>query len=227
MKSFILKDYDLTHTVISELFRKTEYPHQTLSVLSENIISLGKKLPTDIFYSPKENIWIAKSATIAESALINAPCIIDENADIRHCAYIRGSVIVGKKTVVGNSTELKNCVLFDNVQVPHYNYVGDSVLGYRAHLGAGAILSNVKGDRSSIAIDYGKEKIESNLTKLGAMIGNNVEIGCGAVLNPGTVVSNCSRIYPLSSVRGYIPENCIYKGRNEIVDINTKQLRSE
>ena len=205
-------------TIAKELFDRFDYPHEVLPCLSDFICSLGKNLPADKFFSPKENVWISLSAKVADSASLTGPLIIDESAEIRHCAFIRGSVIVGKNAVVGNSTELKNCVLFDSVQVPHYNYVGDSVLGYKAHLGASAITSNVKSDKSNVFISYGKEKFESGLRKLGAIVGDSVEVGCGSVLNPGTVIGKNTTVYPLSSVRGFVKENSIYKKATEIAE---------
>lgn len=208
---------NLNETIAKDIFDQT-YPWQVLPKISKFIISLGKTLPSDRFYLLDENIWVAKSAEIAKTASLTGPLIIDEDAQIRHCAFIRGNAIVGKNTVVGNSTELKNVILFNNVQVPHYNYVGDSILGFKAHLGAGCITSNVKSDKSVITISLGSEKIETGLKKFGAIISDFVEVGCNCVLNPGTVIGRNSNVYPLSCVRGFIPENNIYKNQNEIVE---------
>jgi len=185
--------------------------------LSDYLLSLGKTLSADRFDHPQEDVWIAKSARIAPSARISGPCIIDENAEIRQSAFLRGSVLVGKNAVVGNSTELKNALLFDGVQVPHFNYVGDSILGYKAHLGAGAITSNVKSDKSPIVLRDGWEEIPTSRKKLGAILGDGVEIGCNTVLNPGTVIGKNTTVYPLSSVRGILPEHHIYKDGTHIV----------
>ena len=203
--------FSLEHTIAREIFNGVDYPHKILDLLGGFILNLGETLSKDDFYCYKSGVWVSKSARIADSAYICAPCIIDADAEIRHSAYIRGNAIIGKRCVVGNSTELKNVLLFDGVQVPHYNYVGDSVLGYKSHLGAGAITSNVKMDRSHITVCYGKEKVDTGMKKIGAIIGDFVEVGCGAVLNPGTVIGKNSNIYPLSSVRGYVCANSIYK----------------
>ena len=210
--------YNLEETIAKELLEKHEYPWEVLPEISEYILNLGEKLDKNIFEKRGENIWVAKTAKIAPTAYINGPAIIDEEAEIRHCAFIRGNAIVGKGAVVGNSTELKNVILFNKVQVPHYNYVGDSILGYKAHMGAGSITSNVKSDKKLVVIKNGTEKIETNRKKVGAMLGDSVEVGCGSVLNPGTIVGKNSNIYPLSSVRGVVPENSIYKNKNEIVE---------
>lgn len=212
--------YDLNETIAAKIFEKVEYPWEVLSKISDFIIQLGNGLSKEEFEEIEPNIWIAKSAKVAKTACINGPVIIDENAEIRHCAYIRGNAIVGKNAVVGNSTELKNVILFNNVQVPHYNYVGDSILGYKAHLGAGSITSNIKSDRSLVDISYIKGNIKTNLVKIGAIIGDNVEVGCNSVLNPGTIIGRSSNIYPLSRVRGYVPENSIYKEEHCIVEKN-------
>ena len=210
--------YNCEETIAKELIEKYTYPWEVLPEISEYILKLGEKLDKNIFEKRGENIWVAKTAKIAPTAYINGPAIIDEEAEIRHCAFIRGNAIVGKGAVVGNSTELKNVILFNKVQVPHYNYVGDSILGYKAHMGAGSITSNVKSDKKLVVIKNGTEKIETNRKKVGAMLGDNVEVGCGSVLNPGTIVGKNSNIYPLSSVRGVVPENSIYKNKNEIVE---------
>ena len=212
--------FNLEETIAKDLLQKEKYPWECLPKISEFIIELGEKLDKEKFEKKGENIWIAKTAKIAPSASITGPTIIDENAEIRHCAFIRGKAIVGKNAVVGNSVELKNCILFNNTQVPHYNYVGDSILGYKAHMGAGSITSNVKSDKKLVVIKNKDKKIETGLKKFGAMIGDEVEVGCGSILNPGTVIGKNSNIYPLSSVRGVIPEKSIYKNRNEIVEKN-------
>ena len=210
--------YNLNETIAKELLEKLVYPWEALPKISEFIILLGKKLDSNIYELKDENIWIAKSAKVMPSAYIKGPAIIGENAEIRHCAFIRGNVIIGNNAVVGNSTELKNVILFNKVQVPHYNYVGDSILGYKAHMGAGAITSNVKSDKKLVIVKNNTEEIETGLKKFGAMIGDNVEVGCGSVLNPGSVIGKNTNIYPLSSVRGVVPENSIYKNKNEIVE---------
>lgn len=209
--------FSLEHTIAAELFSGTVYGWEVLPKINEFIKALGQSLPKDKFEQTGDNIWIAKSAKVAASASITGPCIIDEEAEIRHCAFIRGNALIGKKCVVGNSTELKNVILFDCVQVPHYNYVGDSVLGYRSHLGAGAITSNVKSDKTLVKVNLQGEKIETGLKKFGAMVGDNVEVGCGSVLNPGTVVGKNTNIYPLSMVRGFVPASSIYKKQGEVV----------
>lgn len=209
--------YDLNQTIAKDIFVDVQYPWEVLAKIEDFIKLLGERLDKDEYEKKGEDIWIAKSAKIAPSASITGPAIIDKNAEIRHCAFIRGKVIVGENTVVGNSTELKNVILFNNVQVPHYNYVGDSILGYKSHMGAGSITSNVKSDKSLVVIKYLDEKIETNRKKVGAMIGDYVEVGCGSVLNPGTVIGRNSNIYPLSSVRGVIPESSIFKSKNDIV----------
>lgn len=210
--------YNLEETIAKELLEGLTYPWEALPKINEFIIDLGNKLNPEIYELKSENIWIAKSAKVMPSAYIKGPVIIDENAEIRHCAFIRGNAIIGKKAVVGNSTELKNVILFNNVQVPHYNYVGDSILGYKAHMGAGSITSNVKSDKKLVIVKNGTETIETGLKKFGAMVGDNVEVGCGSVLNPGSVIGRNTNIYPLSSVRGVVPPNSIYKNQNEIVN---------
>ena len=210
--------YNLEETMAKELLQQAVYPWEVLPKISEFIIYLGKKLDKEKYDEVSENIWIAKTDKVAKTAYINGPAIIGENAEIRHCAFIRGNAIVGEGAVVGNSTELKNVILFNKVQVPHYNYVGDSILGYKSHMGAGSITSNVKSDKKLIVIKNGKEQIETGLKKIGAMLGDEVEVGCGSVLNPGTIIGKNTNIYPLSSVRGVVKENSIYKKQNEIVD---------
>ena len=209
--------YDLSKTLADPLLEKSEYPYEILPEIKNFVLSLGKTLSKDKFDEVSENVWIAKSAKVFPSAYIAAPCIIDENAEIRHCAFIRGSVIIGKNCVVGNSTEVKNSIIFDDVQIPHYNYVGDSVLGYKSHLGAGAITSNVKSDKTLVTIKCDDKKIETGLKKFGAMVGDFTEVGCGSVLCPGTVLGKNCTVYPLSSVRGYIKENSIFKSQKDIV----------
>lgn len=214
----IINLYDLNETIAKELLEKYEYPWEVLPHIEEFILELGKRLNKDEYDQVGENVWIHKTAKVFKSAYIGENCIICEGAEIRHCAFIRKNAIIGKNTTVGNSTELKNVILFNNVQVPHYNYVGDSILGYKSHLGAGSITSNVKSDKKLIVIKNGDEKIETGMKKIGAMVGDNVEVGCGSVLNPGTVVGKNTNIYPLSSVRGVIKANSIYKNQNEIVE---------
>ncbi len=209
--------FDLTHSRAGEYLSKFTYPHEAISGVKNLIQAMGEALPWDEFEHPAPTVWIARDATVAPSACIGEYVIIDHGAEVRHCAYIRGSALIGRDTVVGNSTELKNVILFDNVQVPHYNYVGDSILGYHAHMGAGAVTSNVKGDRTLVSVRCGEEKVDTHLKKLGAMLGDWAEIGCGSVLNPGCVIGRHAQVYPLTSVRGTVPENCIHKG-SEIVE---------
>lgn len=209
--------YDLEQTIAKDIFTGVTYPWEVLPKIKDFIIELGKNLPSDSFEERGENIWIAKSAKVAPTACLNGPLIIDEEAEIRHCAFVRGSAIIGKGAVVGNSTELKNVILFNKVQVPHYNYVGDSVLGYKAHMGAGAITSNVKSDKKLVVVKKEDQRIETGLKKFGAMLGDYVEVGCNSVLNPGTVVGRNSNIYPTSCVRGVVPECSIFKNNGEIV----------
>ncbi|MBQ3600962.1 MAG: UDP-N-acetylglucosamine pyrophosphorylase [Lachnospiraceae bacterium] len=209
--------FTINETIASEIFENTTYPWEVLPKIGEFILSLGERLSLEEYEKKGENIWIAKSAKVAPTAFINGPAIIGKDAEIRHCAFIRGNAIVGESAVVGNSTELKNVLLFNKVQVPHYNYVGDSILGYKAHMGAGSITSNVKSDKTLVTILTSHTKVETGLKKMGAILGDNVEVGCNSVLNPGTVVGNNSNIYPLSMVRGYVPANSIYKNKNEVV----------
>lgn len=209
---------DLNHSIAAELFKGREYPWEVLGDISDFILALGPTLPEDKFDHPAEDVWIAKSAKVFATAYIAGPCIIDEGAELRHCAFVRGSAIVGKNAVVGNSVELKNVVLFDNVQVPHYNYVGDSVLGYKAHMGAGSITSNVKSDKSLVVVKSADESIPTSRKKFGAVLGDNVEVGCNSVLNPGTVIGRGASIYPVSCVRGVIPAGHIYKDAEHIVE---------
>lgn len=219
MKECEIKNlYNLDETIAKDIFEGCLYPWEVLPKIKDFIINLGESLNKEEYDKVGENIWIAKSAKVAESAYINGPTIIGKNAEVRHCAFIRGNAIVGENAVVGNSTELKNVILFNNVQVPHYNYVGDSILGYKSHMGAGSITSNVKSDKKLVIVKSEDEKIETGLKKFGAMLGDNVEVGCGSVLNPGTVIGKNTNIYPLSSVRGVVKENSIYKKHGEVVD---------
>lgn len=208
--------FDLNQTIAKDLFEGLTYPWEALPLIKDFIIKLGTTLPADEYDNPSENVWIAKSATVAPSASITGPCIIGKDAEVRHCAFIRGNAIVGEGAVVGNSTELKNVVLFNKVQVPHYNYVGDSILGYKSHMGAGSITSNVKSDKTLVVIKNSGDVHETGLKKMGAILGDNVEIGCGSVLNPGTIIGSNTNVYPLSSVRGCVKANSIYKTRTEI-----------
>ena len=210
--------FSLDESIAKDLLIKYTYPWEVLPHISEFILELGKKLPKDEYKKIGEDVWIHKSAKVFESAYIHGPAIICKDAEVRHCAFIRGNAIVGEGAVIGNSTELKNVIIFNKCEVPHYNYVGDSILGYKAHMGAGSITSNIKSDRKLVVIKDGDEKIETGLKKIGAMLGDNVEVGCGSVWNPGTVVGRNSNIYPLSSVRGVVPENSIYKNKNEVVE---------
>ena len=216
--------YNLDETIAKDLLENLTYPWEALPKIADYIIELGNKLDPEKYEKKGENIWIAKTAKVYPSAYITGPAIIGEDAEIRHCAFIRGKVIVGNGAVVGNSTELKNVILFNKVQVPHYNYVGDSILGYKSHLGAGAITSNVKSDKKLVVVKGKEEQIETGIKKFGAMVGDNVEVGCGSVLNPGTVVGKNTNIYPLSSVRGVVPENSIYKNKNEIVIFTARRV---
>ena len=210
--------FDMTKTIAAGLFEGMTYPFEVLPEISGFIEELGRTLPEDRYERRGDNVWIAKSAIVAPTAYINGPVIIDEEAEIRHCAFIRGSAIVGKHAVVGNSTELKNVILFDNVQVPHYNYVGDSILGYKSHMGAGSITSNVKSDKTLVEVKVHGTPIQTGLKKVGAILGDQVEVGCGSILNPGSVIGANTNIYPLSSVRGYVPGGSIYKTRGEIAE---------
>lgn len=210
--------YNLDETIARELFDGAEYPWEVLPKISAFILKLGSTLPAEEYDRVGEDVWIAKSATVAPTAYIHGPAIIGKGAEVRHCAFIRGNAIVGEGAVVGNSTELKNVVLFNKVQVPHYNYVGDSILGYKAHMGAGSITSNVKSDKKLVVVKGRDGQIETGLKKFGAMLGDEVEVGCGSVLNPGTVIGPHSNIYPLSSVRGVVPANSIYKKQGEVVE---------
>ena len=208
--------YNTEETIAKELFKDDCYPWEILPKIKDFILTLGPTLPKDKFDEIEKNVWVAKSAVVAKTASITGPCIIDEDTEVRHCAFIRGNALVGKHCVVGNSTELKNVILFNNVQVPHYNYVGDSVLGYKSHMGAGSITSNVKSDKTNVVIKNGEEKIETGRKKIGAILSSRVEVGCGTILNPGSVVGHDTNIYPLSMVRGCIAPNSIYKNVGEI-----------
>ena len=209
--------FDLERTIAKDIFNGRTYPWEVLPEIKAFVIELGKKLPKDLFTLRGENVWVANSCKIYPNVYIDGPCIIDEGTEIRPGAFIRGSVIVGKNCVIGNSTELKNCIIFDSVQVPHFNYVGDSILGFCSHMGAGAITSNVKSDKSLVKIKGNGFVLETGLKKVGAMLGDNVEIGCGSVLNPGTVIGKNSNVYPLSMVRGVISSDSIYKNVGEVV----------
>ena len=209
--------YDLNHTIAKDYLAKFTYPWEALKGIKDLIISLGQTLPKDEYEQVSENVWVHKTAKVAPTAYLGSPCIIGAETEVRHCAFIRGSALVGNNCVVGNSVELKNVILFDNVQTPHYNYVGDSILGYKSHMGAGSITSNVKSDKTLISVKCGEEKIATNLKKMGAMLGDFVEVGCNSVLNPGTVIGRNSNIYPLSCVRGVIPAHSIFKTGGVIV----------
>ena len=208
--------FDLTRSLAGKFLAETEYPFEILPNIGEIICRIGAELDPALFELRGDNVWVARDASVAPSASISGPCIIGSKTEVRHCAFIRGNALIGEGCVVGNSTELKNVILFDCVQVPHYNYVGDSVLGYKAHMGAGSITSNVKSDKSLVVIKTDEERIETLRTKVGAFLGDFAEIGCGSVLNPGTVIGRNASVYPLSSVRGCVPENGIYKKQGEI-----------
>ena len=220
MKVKIADLYDLSHTIAAPLLEQFEYPWEALAHIKEFILELGPTLPADEFDNPAEGVWIAKDAKIFDSAYIGSPLIIDHEAEVRHCAFLRCPAIVGKNAVVGNSTELKNVILFDKVQVPHYNYVGDSIIGYCSHTGAGAITSNLKSDKTLVTVkDFATgETIETGIKKFGAMLGDHVEVGCNSVMNPGTVIGQTSNVYPLSRVRGYVPANHIFKDPGNVVE---------
>ena len=210
--------YDLDHTLAKEYLEGFTYPWEALAGIKELIIELGKSLPKEEYDEVSENVWVHKSATVFPTAYLGAPCIIGKDTEVRHCAFIRGSALVGDNCVVGNSCELKNVILFDHVQTPHYNYVGDSILGYYSHMGAGSITSNVKSDKELVTVKSEDDRIETGLKKFGAMIGDYVEVGCNSVLNPGTVIGKRTRIYPTSCVRGLVKENSIYKNTGDIVE---------
>ena len=219
MKELTVKElYTLEETIAKEIFDGVTYPWEVLPKIGEFILRLGAALPEEEYDKVGEDVWIAKSAEVFESAYIHGPAIIGKNAQVRQCAFIRGNAIVGEGAVVGNSTELKNVILFNKVQVPHYNYVGDSSLGFKAHMGAGSITSNVKSDKKLVVVKTPKGNIETGIKKFGAMLGDEVEVGCGTVLNPGSVVGSNTNIYPLSCVRGYVPAGSIYKRQGEVVE---------
>ena len=209
--------FEKGHSLAEKQIFECEYPWQVLPRIKEIILEIGKTLPADRYDNPSECVWIAKSAKVSPSASISGPCIIGEDTEIRQCAFIRGSALIGDGCVIGNSTELKNCIIFDCCQVPHFNYVGDSILGYKSHMGAGSITSNVKSDKTLVCVRAGEERIETGLKKFGAMLGDFVEVGCNSVLNPGTVIGSHSNVYPLSSVRGAVPANSIFKAAGNIV----------
>ena len=209
--------YDLTHTLAAPLLEEVEYPWQALAGISGFILSLGSTLSAEEYDHPSEDVWIAKSAKVAPTANITGPCIVGPETEVRHCAFIRGKALIGAGCVVGNSTELKNVILFDQAKVPHYNYVGDSILGFQAHMGAGSITSNVKSDKTLVVIRDGEERFPTGLKKVGAMLGDRAEIGCNTVLNPGTVIGRDSSVYPTSCVRGTVPANSIFKDQAHIV----------
>lgn len=209
--------FDLSHTSASDYLSQFTYPWEALKGISNLIIELGNRLNPDEYDNPSENVWIHKTAKVFPSAYIGAPCIIGAGTEVRHCAFIRGSALIGENCVIGNSAELKNVIIFDNVQTPHYNYVGDSILGYKSHMGAGSITSNVKSDKTKVVIKNGSEALETGIRKIGAMLGDFVEVGCNSVLNPGTIVGRNSNIYPTSCVRGVIPADSIYKVGGTIV----------
>lgn len=209
--------FDLSHTRAALQLQATVYPWEALADIGTWIAEIGEALPAERYDRIAPDVWVAKSAKVAPSASITGPCIIGEDTEVRHCAFIRGNALIGDGAVVGNSTELKNVILFDGVQVPHYNYVGDSILGYRAHMGAGAVTSNVKGDKSLVVIKCGEERLETGRKKVGAMLGDFAEIGCGCVLNPGTVIGARTQVYPLTSVRGVLPPDSICKDKDTVV----------
>ena len=211
--------YDLNETIAAEIFEGKTYPWEVLPLIKEFIVKLGNALDPAEYDKIGEDIWVAKSAKIAPTVALNGPCIIGKDAEVRQCAFIRGSAIVGEGAVVGNSTELKNVILFNKVQVPHYNYVGDSILGYKSHMGAGSITSNVKSDKKLVVVKTPEGNIETGMKKFGAMLGDHVEVGCGTILNPGSVVGPHTNIYPLSSVRGFVPGGSIYKCAGEVVEM--------
>jgi len=218
MQNITIEDlYDLNYTLASDYLKQFQYPWEALEGIKNMIINLGSKLSFDEYDYVSENVWIHKTAKVFPSAYIGAPCIIGANTEVRHCAFIRGSALIGENCVIGNSVELKNVILFDNVQTPHYNYVGDSILGYHSHMGAGSITSNVKSDKTLIVVKTDGEPLETGLKKMGAMLGDFVEIGCNSVLNPGTVIGQNSNVYPTSCVRGVVPENSIWKNDGVII----------
>ena len=209
--------FDLSHTQAADYLSAFRYPWEALNGIKQMILDLGEKLPVDEYEQRAEGVWVHKAAKVFPSAYLGAPCIIGPETEVRHCAFIRGSALVGANCVVGNSVELKNVILFDNVQVPHYNYVGDSILGYKSHMGAGSITSNVKSDKSLVTIRNGEERIETGRKKIGAILGDYVEVGCNSVLNPGTIIGRNSNVYPVSCVRGVVLENSIWKTGGVII----------
>ena len=219
MEARISDLYDLSNTIASEYLAKFEYPWEALAGIKDFILELGSTLPKSEYEEVEEGVWVAKDATVFDSAYLGDAIIVDHEAQVRHCAFLRGPAIVGKGAVAGNSAELKNVIIFDAAEVPHYNYVGDSILGFHAHLGAGAITSNLKSDRTNVVVKCGNERIETGLRKFGAMLGDNVEVGCNSVLNPGTVIGMGSRVYPLSRVRGFVPAGHIFKDSENIVPL--------
>ena len=214
---------DLSHTLAGDYLKQFQYPWQALDGIKELILTLGAGLSPEEYDQPQPNVWVHKTATVAPTAHLGAPCIIGPETEVRHCAFIRGSALVGEHCVVGNSVELKNVILFDNVQVPHYNYVGDSILGYRSHMGAGAVTSNVKQDKTPVVVHAGFRQLETGLKKFGAMLGDHVEVGCNSVLNPGTVVGRGSHVYPLSMMRGFLPSGMIHKNSGETVPLQERR----
>jgi len=217
-KLFAKNLLDFNQTIAKELFESVTYPWEALENLSEFILKLGESLPKDKYEKKGDDIWLAKNAQIAPTAYLHGPLIICDNTEVRHCAFIRGTAIVGENCVVGNSTELKGSILFNYVQAPHYNYIGDSILGYKAHTGAGVITSNLKSDKSLVTVMVGGDRLDTNRKKFGAIVGDNTEVGCNSVLNPGTVLGRNTNVYPLSMVRGYVPENSIYKKLGEVCE---------
>ena len=217
MKLTVSEPLHLSHTLAGDYLAQFEYPWQALDGIKDFILALGPTLPAGEYDQPAPNVWVHKTAKVFPSAYLGAPCIIGPETEVRHCAFIRGSALVGANCVVGNSVELKNVILFDNVQTPHYNYVGDSILGYKSHMGAGSITSNVKSDKTLVVVKNGVERIETGRKKFGAILGDHVEVGCNSVLNPGTVIGRNTSVYPTSSVRGAIPADSIFKAQNDIV----------
>ena len=216
---YTIKDlFDLDHTLAKDYLEQFTYPWEALKGIKDMIIETGKSLDPEEYDEVSENVWVHKTAKVFPTAYLGAPCIIGPNTEVRHCAFVRGSALVGADCVVGNSVELKNVILFDHVQTPHYNYVGDSILGYYSHMGAGSITSNVKSDKKLVVVHNGTENIETGIKKFGAMLGDHVEVGCNTVCNPGTVVGRNSSIYPTSCVRGVVPENSIYKNSGEVIE---------
>lgn len=209
--------FDLSKTLAAPLLEAVEYPWQALDGIADFLWALGKTLPAQEYDQPAPGVWVAKSAKVAPTAFLGAPCVIGPNAEVRHCAFIRGAALVGAGATVGNSVELKNCILFDGAQAPHFNYVGDSILGYKAHMGAGSVTSNLKSDKSPVSVKYGGEALETGRKKLGAMVGDEAEVGCNSVLNPGTVLGRKSQVYPTSCVRGLVPAGHIFKAPGAIV----------